>query len=77
MSRYSSIWGGIFHDNDVGPLSVEVGSQTLIIIAMTVMRGELSTKYMDVFMRMLDGQVSFMMRICNQSMQEQVLQSNS
>lgn len=73
MSRYSNSWGGIFHVNDVGPLSAEVGSQTLIIIAMTVMTGKLSIKYMVVFMHMLAGQVSFMMRICNRSMQEQVL----
>ena len=26
VSRYNSTWGGIFHVNDVGPLSVEVGS---------------------------------------------------
>lgn len=53
-----------------------VGSQTLIIIVMTVMTDKLSIKYMVVFMHMLAGQVSFMMRICNRSMQEQVLQSN-
>lgn len=69
---------GIFHyfQND-GLYGDQGGSQTLIIIAMTVMTGKLSIKYMVVFTHMLDGQVSFMMRICNQSMQEQVLQSNS
>ena len=68
---------GIFHYYQYdGLYGDQGGSQTLIIIATTVMTDKLSIKYMVVFMHMLAGQVSFMMRICNRSMQEQVLQSN-